>query len=209
MSNEAERMHILQMIEDGKITAEEGMRLLNALLGKTAEASAEAAPQASPKPDPSPRTVQPNVSLEHWKRWPRSVIPMWIGVGLTTLSALWMYGAFRSGGFGLWFACATLPFVLGVVVMALAAGSRTAKWIHIRVKTGEEEWPRNIALSFPLPISLTAWFLRTFRNRIPNLKDTAVDELILALGESTSAETPLYIEVMEGEGGEQVQVYIG
>ncbi len=207
MSNEAERMHILQMIEDGKITAEEGMRLLSALSGKTGEASAGAAPQAPATPDPS----RPTVNLEHWKRWPRSVIPMWVGVGVTTLSALWMYGAYRSGGFGFWFACAGLPFALGVVVMALAAASRTAKWIHIRVKTGHasREWPRSIALSFPLPIQLAAWFLRTFRRRIPNLKDSAVDELILALGESASAEAPLYVEVNEGENGEKVQVYIG
>jgi hypothetical protein len=207
MSNEAERMQILQMIEDGKITPEEGTRLLNALSGKTGEASAGNAPQASATPEPSPRNVRPTVDLEHWKRW--WIVPMWIGVGVTTLSALWMYGAYRSGGFGFWLACAGLPFAIGVAIMALAAASRTAKWIHIRVKTGQADWPRSIALSFPLPIGLTAWLLRTFRSRLPNLKDTAVDELILALGESTSAEAPLYVEVDEGEHGEKVQVYIG
>ena len=75
--------------------------------------------------------------------------------------------------------------------------------------TGEKEWPRNIALSFPLPIRLTAWFLRTFGPHIPQLKDTGVDELILALGDSASPGNPLLVNVNEGEGGEQVEVYIG
>ena len=41
MSGADERMHILQMIEDGKITAAEGLRLLNALTGAKAEGQAE------------------------------------------------------------------------------------------------------------------------------------------------------------------------
>jgi hypothetical protein len=147
------------------------------------------------------------LNLERWRRW--WIVPMWVGTGIVLLSALLMFAAYQGSGFGFWFGCATLPFLAGVLLMALAGFSQSAKWIHIRVKTGKDEWPRNIAISFPLPIRLTAWALRTFGPRIPQLKRTGVDELVLALAEHTSAETPFYVDVDEGSGGEKVQVYIG
>jgi hypothetical protein len=134
---------------------------------------------------------------------------MWIGTGIVLFGALLMYGAYQSGGLGFWFGCATLPFAVGVAVLALAGFSQSARWLHIRVNTGQAEWPRNIAISLPLPLGLTAWFLRTFGSYIPPLRHTGVDELIMALGEHTSSDAPLYINVDEGQGGEKVQVYIG
>ncbi len=203
MPGEAERMQILQMIEDGQVSAAEGLRLLDAL-GRGAEtAEATDAPAAARASD----TAAPDVDLDRWRRW--WIVPMGIGIGILLVGTLLMYGAYQAGGLGFWFACATLPFMAGVVVMALAGFSQSARWLHVRVKTGQEEWPRNIAISFPLPIRLTAWFLRTFGSRIPKLRETGVDELIMALGEHTSADTPLYIKVDEGTDGEKVQVYIG
>jgi hypothetical protein len=136
---------------------------------------------------------------------------MGVGIGVLLLGALLMYAAFQAGGLGFWFACASLPFAVGVLIMAVAAGSRSARWLHVRVRTNPatNEWPRNIALSFPLPIRLTAWLLRLVGPFIPQLKDHGLDELILALAETTSAEAPLYVDVDEGNGGERVQVYIG
>jgi hypothetical protein len=215
MSASDERMRILQMIEDGKISAADGLRLLNTLSGAKAEAQAEgggaetggearvAPPPPAPEAEPSP----PIPEMGKWKTW--WLIPLWIGLANTVLGGLLMYWAYTAGGFSFWFVCAALPFFFGVLVMALASASRTARWIHIRVNTGEQEWPRRISLSFPLPIRLTAWFLRVFGQFIPKLQKTGVDELILALEDSTSPENPLFVDVHEGEGGERVQVYIG
>jgi len=211
MSNEPERMHILQMIEDGKITAGEGLRLLNALGGARPGASAEAggaesAPGAPPAPaEPSP----PIPDMGKWKQW--WLIPLWIGLGLTLFGGLLMYWAYGAGGFSFWFACAALPFLFGVLVAGLASASRTSRWIHVRVNRGEaaEDGPKNIRISFPLPIRLAAGFLRVFAPFIPKLRNTGVDELILALEDSTSPENPLFVDVHEGEGEERVQVYIG
>src|SRR5258708_6546342 len=121
-----------------------------------------------------------------------------------------MVAAFQSSGFGFWLACASLPFAAGVLIMALAAGSRSAHWLHVRVRTNAaDDWPHNIALSFPLPIRLTARLLRLAGPFIPQLQDHGLDELILALAETTSAEAPLYVDVDEGAGGGGVQVYLG
>jgi hypothetical protein len=143
--------------------------------------------------------------IEGWKRWWQ--IPLAIGVALIVLGSGLMASAVQASGIGFGFLCATLPLALGVVLAAAAWGSRSARWLHVRIRTGQASWPRAIAISIPIPIRLTAWALRTFRPDIPPLRGTSLDELILAL-ESTSADAPLYVEVDEG-GGERVQVFIG
>jgi hypothetical protein len=212
MAEDAERMQILQMIEEGTISAAEGLRLLDALKqtaagGAGPEAAAEAAAGAR---SADARPAPPDPGLERWRRW--WVVPMWVGGGIVFVSALLMYGAYAGSGFGLWFTCATLPFIFGVLLMALAGFSQSARWIHIRVRRGERDrgdGPRNIAISFPLPIRFTAWALKTFGRFIPKLDRTGVDEVVMALAEHTSADSPFYVDVDNGEGGEKVQVYIG
>jgi hypothetical protein len=202
------RLQILQMIDDGKISAAEGLRLLNALSGN-ADGAETGGPEAA---DPTTTTVPPSATPQgfgYWKRW--WLIPFGVGTAIAVAGSALMYWAFSSADFRLtvWFFLAACPFAFGVTLLALAAASRNAKWLHIRVNTGQAEWPRRIALSFPLPIGPTAWFLRVFGPRIPSLKNTGVDELILALGETTTPDNPFYVEVDEGPGGEKVQVYIG
>jgi hypothetical protein len=51
--------------------------------------------------------------------------------------------------------------------------------------------------------------LRFFSPKINGLDATGVDELLFALDEGLLSDTPIYIEVDEGEGGEKIQVYLG
>ena len=198
MSGSAERMRVLQMIEDGQVSAADGLKLLDALSADDMAPAADAV---------APGQSAGNPDLEYWRRW--WMAPMWAGIGVLLVGAVLMFAAYQASGFGFWFVCAALPFAAGVVIMALAAGSRSARWLHVRVRTNQRtnDWPRNIALSFPLPIRLTAWLLRLFGPFIPQLKDHGLDEVILALAETTSSDAPLYVDV--DEGGERVQVYIG
>jgi hypothetical protein len=237
MSDADERMQILEMIASGKITADQGNQLL-AALNSTAEAEEEEnlleagdAEAAIPLVDePSvqadelaagfqaqeeqaeetfaTRSAPPSLppSAARWRSfW---MIPLWIGVGITILGGYWMYSAQMKQSVG-WFICASMPFLLGVLVIALAAASRTSPWLHLRVKQKEGERPQNIAFSFPIPVRPAAWALRTFGHRIKGLQDTAVDEVIMALGTSTSPDNPLYIQVDEGDDDEKVEIFIG
>jgi hypothetical protein len=255
MSLEAERIKILELIDNGLISAEEGIRLLNALNGQEdGEAAsrnvdppalqidlpAAEEPQASlPEPEftassrveiPGPEFEPPPARADQhqtadepaaevitpapkfdpakvkWRSW--WWIPMWVGVGITLIAALLMYWAYSASGVGFWFACTWFPFMLGVGVMALAWASRTMRWIHVRVHQKPGEKPQRIAISLPIPLHLTAWFLRTFGKNIPHMGNTGLDELIMAL-DATSPDTPFYVEVNEGNNGERVEVYIG
>lgn len=221
-------MQILSMIESGVITAEEGARLLQAFESDADQADFEAVPPAETVPAGSPplegespvaeagevidgRSGPPlgefDEQIEKWRRWWQ--IPLWVGVGITVLGGLLMFWAYMASGFGFWFGCAWLPFLLGVAVMALAVSSRTSRWLHLRVHQKPGERPQTIAISFPLPLRFAAWFVRNFGRYIPKLDRSGLDEMILALGNTTGPDSPFYIEVDEGEDGEQVQIYIG
>jgi hypothetical protein len=207
------RSQILQMIEDGKLSAAEGIRLLNALSGNT-EAQTEAhaeTPPPPPAPEPAarPEPKAPRPKFGEWRNW--WLLPFAVGGGIALVSGLLMWFAWRvaEAQLSVWLILAACPFSFGLLIVVLAFLSRNAKWIHIRINNISGNGPRRIALSFPLPIRLTAWFLRLFSPFIPKLRDTGVDELILALDETTTPDNPFYVEVDEAGGGEKVQVYIG
>jgi hypothetical protein len=268
MTTDSEQLKILEMIENGLITAEEGIQLLNALetrsegkpgleaaAGADTDAnqipsgpsssseetlpesirvnlseqistpdqltasfsekhsyppsSAEQTPYEEPPVEDNNTTNATSESLLNLKKWHDFwQIPFLIGVAITMIGGGLMNWAWQAGRFSFWFACAWFPFLFGVLVLALAWSSRTARWLHLRIHQKSGQRPAKIAISFPIPLRLTAWFLRTFGHRIPNLKYTGLDELLLAL-EKTSPDTPFYIEVNEGNDGEKVEVYIG
>ncbi len=224
MTNELERLQILEMIEKGVISAEEGVRLLNSLQGEPAE---DAAPKLGPVPapgesiPPEPEVVeqvpaaQVKVSsapfefdegIKRWRSW--WWVPLTVGIVITVASGSLMLLAYQKSGLGFWFACLWFPLLLGVVVISLAAASRTTRWLHVRVHQEPGEWPRTIAISLPLPIRFAAWVLRIFRPHIPNMDKTNLDEVIMAL-EKTSPDQPFYVKVDEDDSGEKVEVYIG
>jgi hypothetical protein len=228
MNDKNERIQILEMIENGTITASEGASLLKALeaddvvedihvTGKDEPESVVS--EGDPFPQKNESTAEPlsgdliadtfDPEIEKWRRW--WMIPLWIGVGITVIGGLLMAWAYQVTGFSFWFGCSWLPFLLGIAVMAMAWSSRTARWLHLRVQQEPGEWPRTIAFSFPLPLRFAAWVMRTFGQFIPKVNETGVDfdQLIQVLENSTNSDTPFYVEVDEGENGEKVQIYIG
>jgi hypothetical protein len=231
MTENNERIQILEMVESGVITATEGARLLQALdkddrmeeiLQNGSEGSVEnedagVSDNSIPPTDGDESGAVSGEVLEEvfepeidkWRRW--WMIPLWIGVGITIIGSLLMFWAYQSSGFGFWFVCSWLPFLLGVAIIAMAWGSRSARWLHLRVKQEPGEWPRTIAFSFPLPLRFAGWFLRTFGHFIPKVNNVDIDygRMIEVFENNTTADTPFYVEVDEGDNGESVQIYIG
>ncbi len=217
-----ERAQVLKMIEEGRVTPEEGLRLLQTLEqnpaedeglpGKPAVApqpEADSGPvgsQARPGPIPDP-AVQRGVEISH-RLW--LLIPLGIGVLVTVLGGWIMVLNMHPSSFNAWFYCLGLPVVLlGVAIMAAGSASQTARWIYLRVEQKPGERPRHIVLGFPLPLGLAAWILRNFGHYIPNMEKSTVDEIFMALEQTTSSDSPLVVNVDEGEGGNRVQVYLG
>ena len=116
----------------------------------------------------------------------------------------------QRAGLNFWFFCMSMPFVLGVLLIAMGAGSRSARWLYVNVdRSRQNEWPRNITIALPLPLGWVSWFLKNFGSHIEGLKRTTVDEVVMAISMAKSITEPLIVNVDDSDDGERVQVFIG
>ena len=194
-----ERLQILKMLEAGAINAQEAATLLAAL--KESAASAEAEPEV----EVLPRVPGPAERREsHWARfW---IYPLMVGGGVLLLGGLITSLVYATGAARGWLVCGWVPLFLGLMVVVLALWSRRAPWLHVRISEGGQ---RKMAISFPVPLTLAGWGVRIARPFVPQLEETGVDELILALRDSASRNEPLFVDVEDNEAGERVEVYLG
>ncbi len=216
MVNQAERK-VLDMVEQGQISAEEGLRLINAMGGQgekpleSTDSEASSADQKLIEIKAEEAAARPQIPQEeldrmkHLKRW--WVLPFAVGLVITTLGAIWMYMGYTAKGFGFGFWLAWIPFLLGIFITAVSYQSSHGVWLHVRIKQKPGESPQRIVISLPIPLSLTRWVISTFGDRIPGLKDQPVSEYSEIL-KGISPEDPFYVHVDEGDG-EEVEVFIG
>lgn len=182
-------MEVLEKLEQGQIDVQEALHLLE---NSVPTASVDPAVPSEDVPGPA----------ENWRDW-------WLVFFASALGILAIGGWLATLG-GWWWLLGGPTLFLGFVLLVLSLASKNAPWLHLRVDTGQQTWPRRIALSFPIPIKLASWGLRVWGPRIPNLDETAIDDLILAMEGQLSSDTPIYIEVEEDETtGEKVQIFLG
>lgn len=208
-----ERLEILEMIQQGKINSEEGLKLINALNdsldtgeGEYLQAEEE---MLYPPAYAENESGAPQISsqeMNKWRKW--WVIPFWIGLGITIIGGVLMYLGWAARGIGLGFIAAWIPFLIGLGIMVLGWNSRNGPWIHLRVQQRPGASPERISLSFPLPIRFFAWSMRTFSQWIPDLP-TGVEDVLFALGDFSPGDEPLSINVDDQADGEKVFIYIG
>jgi hypothetical protein len=202
-----ERKKVLQMVADGKISAEEAATLMRALEDSPEDRPdvIETAPGAG-----SDKTSAREFDEVRKRARSFAMIPLWVGVFITVVSAWSMLSVQQGAGFNFWFFCWGMPLVLGILLIALGARGQNSRWLYVNVdRTHQPEWPRNITLAFPLPLGLASWLLRNFGSHIEGLKHTNVDEVINAISMAKNIDEPLIVNVDETEGGERVQVFIG
>lgn len=205
-----ERRKVLQMVQDGKISAEQAASLMRALDADADPSEAEVEVIETGASSGGERSDAPE--FEEVKRRARrfAMIPLWIGVFITVFSAWGMYSSLQNSGPNFWFFFLMLPLLLGVLLIGLGASVQSSKWLYVNVdRRNADDWPRNITLGFPLPLGLTAWILRNFGHNIRGMKNTNVDEIIQILDATGKSGAPLIINANDNEDGEHVQVYIG
>jgi len=214
MVAQAERK-ILDMVEQGLISAEEGLRLINAMGADKQDAAGEKGSPAERVElfeadilEPSaPRISEAELNrIKQLKRW--WILPFAIGMVITTLGAVWMYSGYSNSGFGWGFWLAWIPFILGIFIVAVSFQTSRSVWLHVRIKQKHGQHPPKFSISLPLPLSLTRWFIGMFGYKIPGLKDQPMGDLSELL-DHISPEEPFYIHVNDKEDGEEVEVFIG
>jgi hypothetical protein len=210
MSSE-ERRKILQMVEQGKISAEQAATLMRALESDAAEAEIEVVEAGSTFAFEGGKSSAPEFEDVKARARRFAMIPLWVGILVAVLSAWGIYGIQQNIGMNFWFYCLLAPLFLGVLLIMVGAGGQSSRWLYVNVdRRNADDWPRNITLGFPLPLALTSWFLRTFGHNIQGMKNTNVDDIIQILDATGKSGEPFIVNVNDDdEDGERVQVYIG
>jgi len=209
MSSE-ERRKILQMVEEGRISPQEAASLMHALDEDVDSVQAEMGVFQTESASGFEGSNAPEFEEVRSRARRFAMIPLWTGVFLAVLSAWGIYSIQRSAGVNFWFFCLMVPLLLGVLLIALSADGQGSKWLYVNVdRRKAQDWPQNITLGFPLPLGLTAWFLRNFGHNIRGMGKTNVDEIIQVLDATGKSGAPFIVNVHDDEDGEHVQVYIG
>lgn len=223
--NEAQRQ-VLKMLQEGVITAEEANRLLAAL---GAPGAPDAPPMETPPPAgdalPTLATVDalpsaPDLEfgpaaadpaapdLEHFRRFWQ--VPFVVALGLLVASGLCMTATY-SGGLTLGFLCVWSVFMLAALGAAVALWSRTARWLHVRIR---EQSGTRFSLSLPLPLGLVEPGVAIARRFVDADTADSLDaaaEMVRAVKDELGkpGADPFLIEVNDEQDGDYVQIYIG
>ncbi len=207
MSSE-ERRKILQMVEDGKISAVEAATLMRNLDEDVAEAEVEVIENRS---GPGfERADAPEFDEIKARARRFSSIPLCTGAFITVFSAWAIYSIQQNAGVNFWFYCMTLPLMLGVLLIALGASGHSSRWIYVDVDRLDAEpgdGPRRITLGFPMPFGLVTWFFETFGHNIHGMDKGKVDGIVQMMYATKDSKEPLMINVDDDDA--HVQVFIG
>ena len=187
-----ERLHILESIEAGEISVEEGARRLEAL----------ARPSEPSEPPPA---LAGSIARPAWGSWLWQPV-FWTGAAFAAGGGLLAALAYTGQIAGGWQIGGWLLFFLGVLGLILGWWLQRAPWFYLRVRQRDGH---HINLALPLPLGFVAWGLRVARPFVPCLEYTGVDEMILAMRDEMQRGRPFVVEVDERGGTEQVHVYFG
>lgn len=217
-----ERQAILQMVEDGKISAAEALTLIQALelAGDDEETPASvptvvdvlpemeaaasgnaATPLQSPLPE-APMDEELRQQMKAARRWwPWAIFG---GVVLVVLGAYGMVGAVASQAW-FWLAMAMLPLLLGTAVMALAVANRGGRWLFVDVRQPENKSPRRILIA--LPLSVVNSLIGLAAGFSSGAAGSGIGAVRQALQNAPDGSNPLLVKV-DGDDGERVTIFI-
>lgn len=210
MSSE-ERKKILQMVEEGKISAEDAASLMAAMTDHDNDSAEAEVEVIESSPDFSyEKTQAPEFDKIKERARRFSMIPLWAGVVVTVLSAWGIYSIQQSAGTNFWFYCMIVPLMLGVLLLALGGGGRSSRWIYVDVDRRDAkpgDGPKHITLGFPMPLGLIAWFFDTFGHNIKGMSKSRAEGIVQMMQATKDSDEPLMINVDDDDA--HVQVYIG
>ena len=206
-----ERRRILQMIQEGTLSAAEAMELLDAL-NEAGDSEEEETAVASHYSQPLEGEIIPSnpPNMDRYRHFWK--IPFIIAFAFLLLTGLWLRSIYQSseGAITFGFICVWSFFMLAFVVTLLSLFSRRAAWLHVRVK---EKDGKRIAISMPLPLGLASWGIKIARGFVDEATRVHLEmasEFIGAAKEELKRPDaqPLMIDV-DDDDGDQVQVFIG
>ena len=204
MSNKDSREEILNNYVAGKISMDEADELLENLENPAEQEQEDLEEIPSVLPNEEWAGTFPEAKRYRFF-W---LIPFLVGVLFTLWGGFGIYNQFTRNGLSFGFWMAFLPLFLGATIITLSVSSSKGHWIHVRVNTGQDEWPRRIAISLPLPtFILKLGANANWKMNIDGFGDADGNIMVRDLIEALeSTDQPLVVNVDEGR--EKVKVII-
>jgi hypothetical protein len=226
------RKQVLQMLQDGMITADQAADLLAALgpdgtldnvknsgVGVNfGERPAESQPQravwlSSEEPGVEGDVIMPRAAAPDMNRFRRFwQIPFFICLTFFAGTGLWLRALYQAsdGAISFGFVCLWSFFILTFGLTIMAFISRQSPWIHVRVRRKKGT---RISVSLPLPFGLVSWGLNLVERFVPESERGKVQmasQFIEAAREGLQRAytEPIIIDINDDDG-DMVQVFIG
>jgi len=235
MNLHKERMHILELIDRGIITAQDGIHLLESFdeiqVATDTDSFAESDPQQSPAElvsapvqtteDVAAKNEAVSVSLPR-KRQPRQpatsaqsiikpklwwILPFFIGISTALVSAAFIWERQASGWVIHRSFAASLFLILGLLLAIFAWYNRYAPWLQLQVlRKGK---PPLVVLRFPL-LFKSAMSLRRYLTRKQFISDTrSAQTPAVSPGHNLDSHPAITIDLVGSHSGNLVQLLIG
>lgn len=200
------RRQVLQLLQNGKITADQALELLEAM--ESPEQPEETAEKVLTgdiiQPEPPP-------DMSRFRRFWQ--IPFVVSLGVLLMVGLILRSMYQSsnGALSLGFICVWSIFILAFGLTVLAFMSRRSAWLYVRV---QERNSHRIAISLPLPLGLAEWGVKLAQNFVhepdEQNKLSMAGEFIAEARKNMSqpGADPFMVHV-DDDDGDKVQVFIG
>lgn len=195
-----ERLRILELIESGQISVEEGVERLCDLPDKDANGSSDSSEAdvavvgeaGTPAESPVPGFVR-------WLGWTvfGIGIAVLVGAGLLLVRAYTVPGA--PGLVWGW-----VLFSLGLIVMLSGWWLQRARWLYMRIREADGS---GFMVVLPIPLLIVGWLLRVARRFVPQIEEIGADQLVFAMRDEIRKGSPFLIEV-DDEDGDEVKIAI-
>lgn len=195
-----QHLRVLELIEAGQISVEEGVKRLNKLAEEPTEKSADAAEAIAATGEEDKQRAE---FLMPWFVRVAGQIVFGAGVAMLAAGGLLLaqaYGVEKGPGLG-W---GWLLFVLGLLIMVLGWWLQRARWLYVRVREPDE---RGFTIAVPIPLLLLSWLLRIARPFVPQIEETGAEDLILSMREEIRGGNVFLVEV-DDEDGEEVTIAV-
>lgn len=188
-----ETTRVLQMIADGRISAEEGATLLDALAQSSPTDDASSATEVVTSPPYShPKPAWANL----WG------IPLAGGILIAAFAINAILGILTGTIAWGWIILALPSMAIGLLIALFGGLMWRSPWLCLRVRDASSKF----SIALPLPLSWIGGLVKIARKFIPKLAHIISDDLVEML--STSIDAGFSLEVNE-ETGEKVSIFYG
>jgi len=208
MSKEDFRLGILKRVESGEINLDTAARLLSEVDKLDEESNSGSAIEIIETNSSSQFFTKELPGRPAWASlfW---IVPLIIGMLITSSSAYWLYQSYQNSGLGFWFWFSFLPLAFGIFLIYFAWVLDKARWLHILIRQPKGERPERIILGFPLPINFALFIINAFNIRIPGkFENDQLVDMLKSINSQINKEDPIFINV-DDEDGTKVEIFIG